>query len=446
MRSVLAALLLSVAAAGALTVAEVRNPRPRGSWVADEANVLTPAEVASIDARLDALKASTGAEVAVVTVPDTSGEETKQFATELFNHWGIGQKGRDNGVLVLLNMAQRRLEIETGYGAEAVLPDGKVGDILRTRMLPKFKAGEFGQGIIGGLEEIDQALRSSGETPTGGDDLPVTAMSPSGPLASGVVGKSLPWFGGFAVLALAAGWTIGWRSRPRCPTDGLVMRKLGDREEDEYLDDLQELEEELGGVRWSIWQCPQCQHIIHKRVEHPRPDVERCPECDRVTLAVRRPDACTQEKECRNPACGYQRMFKQVDQVKEGPYLDQLQQLEQTLGGIDYKVWICEATGEVSLERKERFFSSIADCPSCQRRTLRRRTWTLRHATSYSNGIQRTEEECLNPECRYHDIRDRVLPRHVSSSSGGFSSGSSGGGGGSFGGGSSGGGGGGGNW
>ncbi|MEL6816031.1 MAG: TPM domain-containing protein, partial [Cyanobacteria bacterium J06598_3] len=82
----------------------------------------------------------------------------KTFATELFNAWGIGKAGEDNGVLFLVSKGDRRTEVETGYGMEGILPDAKVGRILDTQVTPQFKAGNFDGGITSGTMAIVSAI------------------------------------------------------------------------------------------------------------------------------------------------------------------------------------------------------------------------------------------------------------------------------------------------
>ena len=85
----------------------------------------------------------TTAEIAVVTVPSLDGMTVEEYASRLFKAWGIGKKGRDNGVLVLVAPTEHKMRIEVGYGLEAVLPDGLAGQIVRTECLPRFKEGDY---------------------------------------------------------------------------------------------------------------------------------------------------------------------------------------------------------------------------------------------------------------------------------------------------------------
>lgn len=139
----------------AIPVSKIPNPRQQNSWVTDMAELLSPEGEAKLNQMITALEETNGAEMAVVTVPDTqSFASPKAFTTELFNTWGIGKKGQDNGVLVMVSKGDRRVEIETGYGVEAILPDAQVGNIIRTEILPAFKQEEYETGIVNGTLAI----------------------------------------------------------------------------------------------------------------------------------------------------------------------------------------------------------------------------------------------------------------------------------------------------
>ncbi len=100
--------------------------------------------------------------MAIVTVSETSGVSyPKDFATELFNYWGIGKKGEDNGVLLLISVKDRRVEIETGYGLQEILPDVKVQQIIDTTILPNFKEGNFALGTVEGTKSLAVLLAPS---------------------------------------------------------------------------------------------------------------------------------------------------------------------------------------------------------------------------------------------------------------------------------------------
>jgi uncharacterized protein len=133
-----------------------------GLWVSDRANLLSPQGIKQISDDIAKLEAETGAEIAIVTVPDTVPYPTpKAYTTTLFNRWKIGKKDRDNGVLILVSLKDRRVEIETGYGVQGFLSNAQVKDIIHTYMIPSFKKGNYEEGIRAGTTVLSGFLRGA---------------------------------------------------------------------------------------------------------------------------------------------------------------------------------------------------------------------------------------------------------------------------------------------
>ena len=148
--------VLSPLSVHALTVEEVPNPRQvNGTWVMDMANILSEDTESKLNQMISNLEIENGTEIAVVTVLETSpAASPKAFTTELFNHWGIGKADEDNGVLFLVSVGDRRVEIETGYGIEPMLPDAQVGKIIETQITPLFKQSNFDDGTLAGTQAL----------------------------------------------------------------------------------------------------------------------------------------------------------------------------------------------------------------------------------------------------------------------------------------------------
>ncbi len=146
----------------ALTVKQVSNPRQHyHGWVTDMAEILSQSTETQLNQMISNLEAKNGSEIAVVTVPETQPAATpKAFATKLFNYWGIGKKGRDNGVLFLVSVGDRRVEIETGKGIQQTLPNTKVSNIIDTKIIPEFKSGNFESGVVAGTKELVTSLKT----------------------------------------------------------------------------------------------------------------------------------------------------------------------------------------------------------------------------------------------------------------------------------------------
>jgi uncharacterized protein len=145
-----AAILLGVALAHA---AEPALPRPDG-FVTDRAGVLGPEIRQRITHLAETLQAKTGAELAVLTVRSTQPLDDLTYAMRIVDAWGVGKRGEDTGVLLLVATDDRRVRVVTGYGLEGILPDGLVGAIQDEEMLPSFRAGRMDEGIWRGAAAL----------------------------------------------------------------------------------------------------------------------------------------------------------------------------------------------------------------------------------------------------------------------------------------------------
>jgi uncharacterized protein len=119
--------------------------KPRG-YVNDFAHVLAPGAVSQLEALCREVDAKAHAQIAVVTVRSLDGEPIDTFANDLFTQWGVGYKGNDRGVMIVLAIQDRRYRIEVGYGLEPVLTDGLVGRFGR-ETVPALRAGNYGAAL-----------------------------------------------------------------------------------------------------------------------------------------------------------------------------------------------------------------------------------------------------------------------------------------------------------
>ena len=389
-----------------LEVKDVPNPRQiHRTWVTDMAGILDQPTEAQINSLITHLEQQNGAEVAVVTVPATSPSASpKAFTTQLFNYWGIGKKGQNNGVLVLISKGDRRVEIETGYGVESILPNAKVGNIIDTQITPKFKQGDFNGGALAGTKALVVALENPSVSnqpapiaiPPNPDTTTVAtepaAISPEPTQENNVLWGLL----GLGGLISAIG-TLAWRRR-RVSIEPEGQSRFN------------------GGSRTCF--CATCK----------------------------------------------KRMEKVDDSIIQAT-LSETEQVAQKIGSIKFEGWKCpNCSQQLTVSRYHRVAfvprsGQFRECPTCEELTVTHTTQTLQHPTEYSEGRRLITDKCHC--CDYRTEREETIPRlppppPPSSSSGGGSSSSSYSGGssnsnssssgGSFGGGSSGGGGAGGSW
>ena len=239
---------------------EIPDPRRAGGWIVDMADVLSPETEARVERLIDGLKADLTVEVAVVTIHQTP-TTPKDLATALFNHWGIGARAANNGLLVLLVLGQRRLEVETGYGLEPVLPDGWLATMQRDAMVPHFKAGDFGAGIEAGMQKIADRLRARPADAARGTGGPVGVVSSDRPASRSL---DLPlWLllllGGGGFFGLCFGLQhLRMRRHRRCSVCERERRLLDDVEDDAHLEAGRIAEEVVGSVDWKVYVCDGC--------------------------------------------------------------------------------------------------------------------------------------------------------------------------------------------
>ena len=150
---------------------------PQGH-VSDWAGVFTPDQKADLESRIAAVRQATGAQLAVVAVKSLQGGEITDFAVKLFAQWGIGEKGKDNGVLLLAAIEDRAMWIEVGYGLEGVLNDAKCGRIRDEWIFPRFKEGDYAQGLSDGADALLKVM--------GGEALPEPTAPENNPIAAAV--------------------------------------------------------------------------------------------------------------------------------------------------------------------------------------------------------------------------------------------------------------------
>jgi uncharacterized protein len=126
--------------------------------VVDDAHVLSPEVTADLTQKLAALQAKNGRQLVVVTLPSLQGYDIEDYGYQLGRAWGIGQKGQDNGVLLIVAPSEHKVRVEVGYGLEPVLTDALSSVILQTQVLPRFREGDIQGGVVAGADALVQQL------------------------------------------------------------------------------------------------------------------------------------------------------------------------------------------------------------------------------------------------------------------------------------------------
>jgi uncharacterized protein len=127
--------------------------------VVDEAHLLSPEQIAALDAKLAALETQSQRQMVIATIPDLEGYEIEDYGYRLGRAWGIGDKGRNDGVLLIVAPNQRKVRIEVGYGLEGILTDALTSVIISREVVPRFKANDYPGGIAAATDQLIAQLQ-----------------------------------------------------------------------------------------------------------------------------------------------------------------------------------------------------------------------------------------------------------------------------------------------
>lgn len=175
--------------------------------VNDLASLLDEAERSAMEQRLVQLRQQNGAEVAVVLLPSLEGGQIDDFANKLFQKWGLGKEGQDNGLLLLVAVQDRKARIEVGYGLEPILPDALAGRILDEHLFPAFKRQQYAEGLDQAVQQIVTRIERGEPAPpeAAAADRPPTVAEQAGMTAFLGLFVGI----GFSALGFAVGSLLG---------------------------------------------------------------------------------------------------------------------------------------------------------------------------------------------------------------------------------------------
>lgn len=165
---------------------EVTLPQYRG-YINDFANLITAEDQQKLNALAVGLEQKTTAEIAIVTLKTTKPYDIQDYSVRLWDKWKIGKAGKDNGILLLVAVEDKKVWITTGYGLEGAIPDAEASKIYRNIIVPYFKKGEFSKGILAGtIVLVDLAAKEYNVSITDLPDLRQQYVQPveKSPLAS----------------------------------------------------------------------------------------------------------------------------------------------------------------------------------------------------------------------------------------------------------------------
>jgi uncharacterized protein len=361
------------------------------SYISDPSNILDEETYNQINSKLTFLEDSVGSEVALVMLPSIGEAVPKDFAYKLFNLWGIGEKGSDNGLLILFVLDQKRVEFETGNGLESILPDAICKRIITNELIPSFKNEAYGEGLLKGVIAISSIIQN-----------PKNAVEFEEKENKGEGGFFLEMYGYLTAFV-----------------NGIILLLLGrsfKKNETPY----------------------NKYHTLKKYNITPLAFIFPIPFLG-ILWFVRK-----EMKKWRNtpPQEPHGVKLSKELEKRSQSHLNTGQSKEVELGVAEYDVWVGDGV-EPTILRYIKSPKSYTKCPSCKFQTEKLASSTTLRAATYSNtGEELLRYACLH--CGNQREKINIIPKKVrSSSSGGSGGGRSGG---SWGGGRSSGGGAGGSW
>jgi uncharacterized protein len=152
-------LVINICLLAAAVFAQRAIPPQGGHMVHDEANVLSQQDKAMLEYLVKAEEDSTSNQIAVLVIPSLDGDDIDSYANRVYNDWKLGQAKRDNGVLFLVAIEDRKMRMEVGRGLEGVLTDAQASRIDRNRVAPYFRQGDYTSGIKAGVVAIIQTIK-----------------------------------------------------------------------------------------------------------------------------------------------------------------------------------------------------------------------------------------------------------------------------------------------
>jgi uncharacterized protein len=136
-------------------------PEPMGRWVVDDANILSEATEKTVSTLCFKEYQSSSNQIMVYTFTSLQGGTIESYANEVYNKWEIGTKDNNNGVLLIIAVDDHKMRIEVGYGLESYLTDLESKDIINNEIKPRFKEGDFDNGVMNGVQNIIYGIKNS---------------------------------------------------------------------------------------------------------------------------------------------------------------------------------------------------------------------------------------------------------------------------------------------
>lgn len=399
------------------TVESVPNTKLNDArvYVSDPDDLIDAASESEINNVLGQAEAQSSAEVFVVALKSVGEIYIKDFATSLFNQWGIGKKSKDNGMLILMVEDQAKVSFETGYGMEGVFPDAICMRIISNDIVPFMKDGNYGKGLLSGVNAVKKIIDDPAVSAEIAQDIEAE-MAVEREREAAIIKNLVLAYLGLSVLVLILAVIGAGKS------GGNALAKTNPYEA------YKKMNTSLSGyyVLAVLFPLTMILFLLWYKAK-----LRRLRNVPRICA------------ECNKP-------MQKMKENQEDVYLTSGQQSEELVGSVDYDAWVCMDCGRKEIYSYSKGFTRYQPCPKCGYKTyVQTHDRILNAPTTFSTGQGERVYNCSH--CGHVLRKSYIIPMIILAAAaagkgkggfgGGFGGGGGGFGGGGFGGGMSGGGG-----
>ncbi len=348
-----------------LVIDDIVNPKSicPNCYVSNADGILSKQVEQELNQQLDELYRRTTAQVAVVAINGDKNTSARDLSMQLFDKWKVGEKGADNGLIILLCVNARDVFLRTGYGLEGALSDATTTMIFQEKMSPYFKQGNWDLGIMTGVDEVCKIIYEEFDGKGFEKPEPIDYST---------------YIYTFFVLCIA--YTV--------IAIIMIERKVSQIPSRNKIERINTIKQSsllwlIGGIILfpSVLLLALWVYVIRIRT---------------IRYAKIK--------------CGCKSLMRRLSEKEEDDYLDTAKQLEEQLGSRDYDVWLCPSCNSTRVFAYDKTFSQYEKCPSCGTKAYRKKyDSVVRPSTTLSEGVMRTVYECEH--CRYRGEKLTNIPK-----------------------------------
>ncbi|MCH2224576.1 MAG: TPM domain-containing protein [Crocinitomicaceae bacterium] len=357
-----------------MSINDVPNPKTNGTgYISNPDRIMSQRDVQDANQLFSDLELKDSFQVAMVVLESIGSKVPKDFATDLFAHWGIGLRNKDNGLLILFVNDQRRIEFETGYGTESVLSDYQCAQIQQDYMVPYFKNGDYSKGLLNGAEAICRTLngKSVVDTPIQETIRDSFQLNKEAEIRT----KKKRWK---LIMIISAWHSFGLIIF----LIALLIARLRNDPYDKY-----------NTIRYfHLWIWAVLFPITHIF----------------IVLLAKRLKARYRDMIRFSGKTG--EIMHKLSDTEEDDHLSKGQLSEELVKSVDYDVWVTEETKDILILAYKPLFSKYSKCPNCRYKTYYKVYDKQIIAPSYSSS-GKGEKKYFCENCNHTKRKTYRIPR-----------------------------------